>query len=111
MFRTATLIAALAATAALAMPAQAQDVATRSEVHYADLNLASATGAQTLKERVARAARRVCFNDGEMSLAERAQSRACFTQAIARAMPQVELALANAGTRLAENGHVTVAAH
>lgn len=112
MTRTTLFFAALAATAAtVSFPAFAQDAVPSTQVHYSDLNLTSASGAKALRERVARAARRVCASDGEKSLSGATQSRHCADMALARAMPQVELALANAGTQVAENSRLSVAAH
>ena len=39
------------------------------------------------------------------------QARNCAREALAKAMPQVQLALANAGTQVAQNSHIAVAAH
>ncbi len=112
MTRTSIFLAALAATAAtVSVPAFAADAVPSTEVAYSDLNLASPAGAQALKDRVARAAKRVCANDGEKGLEGFQEARACARLAVARAMPQVELALANAGTQLAENSRLSVAAH
>jgi len=112
MFRTTAFLAALVATAAtVSFPAYAGEPARATEVHYSDLNLANADGAQALKDRVARAAKRVCTFEGDKSLDSAVQAKACAKVAVARAMPQVELALANAGTRVAENSRVSVAAH
>jgi len=102
--------AALAATAAtVSFPAFAGTPEIR--VLYSDLNLASTSGAAELKARVNRASKAVCANNGDKSLEAAAASRACAKVAWARAMPQVELALANAGTQVAENSRVSVAAH
>jgi UrcA family protein len=112
MTRTSIFLAALAATAAtVAFPAFAAETAPSTEVHYSDLNLASTAGADALKARVARAAKRVCTVDGEKSLSGAAEARKCAEVALAKAMPQVELALANAGTQVAENSRLSVAAH
>lgn len=101
--------AALAATAAtVSFPAFAGTPTVR--VRYSDLNLASADGATELKARVQRAAKSVCKNDGDKSLTARANAVECAKVATANAMPQVELALANSGTQLAENSRVSVAA-
>lgn len=112
MTRTTIFLAALAATAAtVSFPAFATEAAPTTEVRYADLNLATAGGAQALKARVERAAKRVCRIDGDRTLASAAQAKACTSIAIAKAMPQVELALANAGTQVAEHSRLSVAAH
>lgn len=106
-----TFFLALAAAATAAFPAYAQEAGRSAEVRYADLNLASTDGAAALKARVARAADDVCGVSGELSLRSAASAKACSKAAAAKAMPQVELALAKAGTQLAENGRVTIAAH
>jgi len=116
MTRSTTFFAALAVAAATAatvsFPAQAAEVTqTSAEVRYGDLDLASQDGAQALKARVIRAAKQVCSADGDKSLKALSQSESCTKVAIARAMPQVELALANAGTQIAENSRMNVAAH
>lgn len=107
----AALAAAVATTGTVAFPAYAAETAKVSAVSYADLNLASAEGAASLKKRVARAAREVCAFHGDRSLDGAMQAKACAKVTVAKAMPQVELALAKAGTELAENGRITVAAH
>lgn len=106
----AALAAAAAATASLSFPAYAAELTQTAEVHYADLNLTSSDGAKALTARVERAAKRVCEVNGDRSLDATLEARACTKVAVARAMPQVELALANAGTQLAENSRVSVAA-
>jgi UrcA family protein len=112
MTRTTIFLAALAATAAnISFPAFAQEQAKTSEVRYADLDLASPQGAQALKVRVIRAAKRVCQADGDRTLESAAQAKACTRIALAKAMPQVELALANAGTQVAGTSRLSVAAH
>lgn len=112
MTRTSIFLAALAATGAtLSFPAYAADAVTSTEVHYSDLNLASSAGAKALKDRVVRAAKRVCAADGQKDLEGVQEARTCAKQAFDRAMPQVELALANAGTRRADNSRLSVSAH
>lgn len=108
-----TFLAALAAAATAAtmsFPAYAAEVGKTAEVRYDDLNLVSAAGAKALTVRVERAAKRVCAVNGDRSLDMAVKARACTRIAIAKAMPQVELALANAGTQLAENSRVSIAA-
>lgn len=107
MTRIFTAFAALASVSVLAAPAFAQRTA---EVAYSDLDLSSASGAATLKARVQHAAQRVCASNGDRSLSNKVETRACSTVAMAKAMPQVELALAKAGTQYADAGRVTVAA-
>ena len=107
----AALAAAVATTGTIAFPAYAAETSPTAEVRYADLDLASADGAQALKVRVERAAKRVCSVSGDRSLRSVSEARACTTVTMAKAMPQVELALSKAGTQYAEAGRVTVAAH
>ena len=111
MIRSALFTAfALAATAATA-PAFAADLPT-AQVRFNDLSLTTAQGAAELKARVARAARNVCAAEGSHDLKAQVQAVNCTEVAIAKAMPQVELALANAkNTRVAENSRVSVSAH
>jgi UrcA family protein len=106
---TAALATALVNIAA-AVPASAGTVPTRT-VGYADLSLTSASGQAALKTRVRHAAQAVCAIDGDKSLEAAMQENRCERVAVAKAMPQVELALANAGTQVADNGRVSVAAH
>ncbi|MCZ4340258.1 UrcA family protein [Sphingomonadaceae bacterium G21617-S1] len=106
-----TLAAAAATAGTMSFPAFAQDASRSAEVRYADLNLGSADGATALKARVTRAANHVCGVTSELSLRAAASAKSCSKTAVAKAMPQVELALAKAGTQLAENGRVVVAAH
>ena len=111
MTRSTTVLAVLAAAVAtLSFPAYAGEAATTAEIRYDDLNLASASGAKALTVRVDRAAKRVCDVNGDRSLNAAMKARACARIAVAQAMPQVELALANAGTQLAENSRFSVAA-
>jgi UrcA family protein len=107
-----TIFTAVAlAASALSVPAFAAD-APRAEVRYNDLSLKTAEGAHMLKVRVERAASHVCGVQGTVSLKERANAAACQRVAVANAMPQVELALANAqNMRVAENSRVSVSAH
>jgi len=61
-------------------------------VGYGDLNLASAQGASTFHARVAAAARSVCSADNVdiRNLREFAAARSCETQAIAKAVRDVQ---------------------
>lgn len=114
MTRSTIIIAALAAIATsgtIAFPAYAAEQGKVASVDYSDLNLASADGAASLKKRVERAARHVCTDRGDRSLKGAMDARACSKVSAAQAMPQVELALAKAGTQLADNGRLSVAAH
>ncbi len=99
--------AALASAAFVAIPAFA-DTLPSVEVRYADLHLTNASDAAILAARVNRAAKHVCSVGGDRSLKALSLAQACQKEAVARAMPQVELALANASTRVAENSRVSV---
>lgn len=105
----ASLALAAAAVTGLSVPAFAADAPT-ALVHYDDINLASADGAQALQARVKHAAARVCHTNGS-DLASVMAAKQCQRTAVAKAMPQVELALAQAGTRVAQNGASTASAH
>ncbi len=110
-----TIFAAVALSASalssIAAPAFAADLPT-VEVRYADLDLKSADGAKSLQARVQRAAARVCGVQGVVDLRTRVDANKCATIAVAKAMPQVELALANAqNVQVAENSRVSVSAH
>lgn len=110
-----TIFAAVALSAsalsAIATPAFAAGLPT-AEVRYADLNLRSPEGAKVLQARVEQAADKVCSTGGFVDLRTRMLEKACAKTAIAKAMPQVELALANAqSVQVAENSRVSVSAH
>lgn len=113
MIRPTIFVAvSIAASAVSAIPAPvfAAD-APRIEVRYSDNSLKSPQGAQDLRVRVERAARRVCATNGVVDLQTRAASVECRRVAIAAAMPKVELALANAQKQqVAENSRAPVAA-
>jgi UrcA family protein len=105
----ASLALAAAAVTGLASPALAGDLPV-AVVRYGDINLANAAGAQTLQTRVKRAAARVC-QTSERDLAAVMAAKQCQRLAVARAMPQVELALAQAGTQVAQNSASIASAH
>lgn len=113
MNRSTLFIAALAAVATagtVSFPAYAAEAGKISEVRFSDLNLASADGAAALKARIERAAKKVCTVAGDNRLDGQAKAKACQKVAVAKAMPQVELALARAGTQLADAGRISAAA-
>jgi UrcA family protein len=58
-------------------------------VRYNDLNLASDQGAQALYRRLSGAARRVCPVENARDLGEFSRSRGCQTEAIARAVQEI----------------------
>jgi UrcA family protein len=88
----AVVAAGLAATPALAQPAEAITVS------YADLNLAVATGRNTLDRRIANAAEQLCGYYQPTELTWAAAVRACQTETIALTQPQVETALRQRGS-------------
>ncbi len=113
MNRSTLFFAALAAFATagtVAVPAYAGETGKISEVRFSDLNLASAEGATALKARIERAAKKVCTDGGDTTLEGLAKAKACQKVAVAKAMPQVELALARAGTQPADGGRISAAA-
>jgi UrcA family protein len=84
------------ATAAIASPAVAADMVTGSTtVRYHDLDLASAAGEAALKQRVARAARNVCWNADGPSIDDHARFDACRDAAIASASPKMNAVIAS----------------
>ncbi len=89
---TPLVVAAVLATmSALAVsPAHAEDsAAARVTVRYAELNLQSAAGIQTLYARLKGAARRVCAELDGPSLRERAAYRSCVTSSLERSVHAV----------------------
>jgi len=108
IFAAAALLASAVST--VAAPAFAADVPS-AEVRYNDLSLKTPDGAKLLKARVERAARHVCDTTGTVDLQARTDAANCARVAVAKAMPQVELALANAQrTQVADNSRVSVSA-
>jgi UrcA family protein len=100
----------VSAVSTVSAPAFAADLPTAA-VHYEDLSLKTADGAKMLKARVERAARHVCDTNGTVDLKARSDAANCARVAVANAMPQVELALANAQhSQVAENSRVSVSA-
>ena len=107
----AAVAIAAAAVSAISAPVFAAE-APVIEVRYNDLSLKSPEGAQLLNARFERAARRVCATEDSRNLKAVAASQECRRVAIAKAMPQVELALANAHSqKVAENSRVSVISH
>jgi UrcA family protein len=87
---------AVMSTAAITSPAFAADMVTNSTtVRYHDLDLASAAGEAALKQRVARAARNVCWDADGPSLDDHARFDACRDAAIASASPKMNAVIAS----------------
>jgi UrcA family protein len=86
-------IAAFAVSACLiAYNAAAADVQVKTQrVSYADLDLSKAAGAQTLYKRIKAAARHVCGPVDQYTFVTPPSTfRACFQQAVADAVAQVD---------------------
>jgi UrcA family protein len=95
MFKTIPAIAAVVIAAVLVVPTVSQAAETNSvRVSYADLNLASSRGELGLRGRVAFAARIVCELEDSRQLDVATATNFCRSDAIGRAEPQVEAAIA-----------------
>jgi UrcA family protein len=64
-------------------------------IRFADLNLSTSAGAQTLYHRISGAARMVCGPEGR-NLDEQREARGCYEQAVRRAVAQVHNPLLSA---------------
>ena len=97
MFKALPALAALAIASTLVIPtvSQAAERAT-ARVSYADLNLASARGADSLQRRINFAARVVCGYEESRQYDVVFATNTCRTGAIEGARPAYEAALANA---------------
>ena len=104
MLKTFTAVAALVVASALVVPtvSQAQETASMS-VSYADLNLGSSIGQHRLQTRITGAAKIVCVIEDSREMALAAATKDCRSDAIARAQPAFEAAVASA-----KRGSVTV---
>lgn len=90
-------LAALAAAAMLVVPTVSQAAESNSvRVPYADLNLTSQVGRQVLEGRIVFAARVVCEIEDSRELALASATNLCRSEAIERARPAYEAAVANA---------------
>lgn len=86
----ASLVAITAPPPALA--GQTAEVPASVAISYADLDLGSEAGRQTLAARVEGAARLVCRPDTIGSLKERADRRACYRIAVGQSQAQLDRA-------------------
>jgi UrcA family protein len=84
--------AVAAGLAGLAAPASAQTV-TGITVSYADLNLASQNGRETLDRRIAYAAGRLCGHASNVELGWAAAVQDCQAETIALTQPQRDAAM------------------
>jgi UrcA family protein len=99
------IIIAAAASLMFAAPAAAQIQGDRyrSEIAYADLDLASAAGADAMIDRLNSAAREACdARMGRMSIAEHRNIRACSTTFVQKGV--VRLSNASVSQRYIERG-------
>ena len=97
MLKAIPVAAALAAAAALVVPTVSRAAETNSvRVSYADLNLASYSGQQSLQRRITFAARVVCELEDSRQLPVALATNACRSDAIASALPAYEAAVASA---------------
>lgn len=64
-------------------------------VSFADLNLASSAGQNTLKGRIKVAAKRVCIIDGDRSMENNAEGKYCYRAAYRDGLQQMSQAIAS----------------
>ena len=79
-------------------------------VSYADLDLTSTAGRLTLDRRVTRAATGLCFEDRRAPVEELIAQHHCYSAAMSRAQIDIQQAVARAGSQLALQGSIKVAA-
>ena len=104
MLKTIPALAALGISAALLIPTLSQAAESRSvRVSYADLNLASDAGANSLERRITFAARVACQIEDSKMMGVQATTDLCRSDAIEGARPAYEAAVA-----AARHGTVTV---
>jgi UrcA family protein len=104
MLKPISAAAALLAAATLLVPTVSQAEEPNSvSVSYADLNLTSELGQQTLQRRIGGAARVVCIYDDSKDLNLQSATKSCRSGAVADAQPAYEAAVASA-----RHGTVTV---
>ncbi len=97
MLKPITAFAALVVASALVVPTVSQAEDTNSvRVSYADLDLASGGGQQTLQVRIAGAAHTVCVWDDTKELQLEKEIKVCRGDAIASAQPAYDAAVAAA---------------
>ena len=104
MLKAMPAFAALVVAAAFVTPTVSQAAGSNSfRVSYADLNLASDVGQRALQGRITRAARVVCVFEDSRQLDLAIATNLCRSDAISRAQPAYEEAVA-----AARHGTVTV---
>jgi UrcA family protein len=82
--------------------------APTAKVSYADLNLTSAAGRQSLNRRVAAAARGLCFDNTGGHLAEFVAQHQCYSSTMIRARIDIQRVVASATTQIALGGTMDV---
>jgi UrcA family protein len=94
--RIAAILISLAIVAPAAAFAESADTVVQgspnrqtANVGFADLNLASANGLETLRGRVYRVAKTLCIETGSKDLRTLMQGTACVKSAVAEAEPQI----------------------
>jgi UrcA family protein len=104
--KTIVAFAILAAGGAAAGNAAAQDAAGGAPptvvVSYADLDLGSAAGRDTLTGRIHAAASRVCPQEGRQPLQRQLAERRCRSMAIATAKANMDQAVAQRAVQMAQ---------
>jgi UrcA family protein len=106
MLKAIPALAALAVASVLVTPTVSQAAESDGfRVSYADLDLASDAGQYLLQRRIAHGARVVCVIEDSRELALATETNLCRSDAIARAQPAYEAAVASA-----RQGIVTVGA-
>lgn len=104
MLKAISALAAFAVAAVLVVPTVTQAADSNSvRVSYADLNLSTNHGQQVLQGRIVWAARTVCEIEDSRELPLASATKLCRTDAIDRARPQYEAAVA-----AARHGTVTI---
>lgn len=115
MSKTIRAIAAIAAAGALVVPTVSRAAESNSvRVPYADLNLASSSGQQALRARIAVAARIVCEFEDSRQLDLAKATNLCRGDAVQRAEPAYEAAPAAArhpSVTVLEGASLLISAH
>jgi UrcA family protein len=101
MLKVLSAVGAVAVAAALLLPTASMASTPAADdqstlVSYADLNLASQQGAETLRGRIREAAKDVCGLAGAAALPEIQFNRGCVAGAVALAQPGYDQAVASA---------------
>lgn len=94
IFSLAAAAAALQPSYSAAAPIIVEGLPS-AKVSYADLNIGTPAGRQTLAKRISGAVKRVCGTAGPVDVRMNAAVRKCRNEAVSSANLQVERALAN----------------